>query len=129
MNGLDFVRGLLDEAYAYLVAYKHFPEDVAKSLVGNILMDLQLKLVHGLVVMPIYMNPDGSWMFICDTGFYTDFSVYYCIATTDNRIPEIEYNDAGIPTVYENVADAKEVLALYYNYFANEHLEIIAYKP
>lgn len=128
MNGLEFVRDLLDQKYAYLLAYEKYPPETANSLVGNILMDLNLKMTHGLSVYPIFMDADCNLMYTCDLELYPDFTQYYCLATDDRRVPIIEYN-GDVPIVYNTFEQANEILSLYYDYFFDLTNEITTYKP
>lgn len=118
-NGLKYVKDQIDIRYAELVVYNKYPKDVANSFIANILIDLRFCIVDGLVVRPIFMNPDGKYSFV-ELYNEPDFLQYYALIVkgaefNDNRLPEIEMNN-GIPYVYSDYDVACESLKMYTEY-------------
>lgn len=123
-NGFEFVKNQMDMKYAELIAYRKYPEVVANSYVANLLEDLQYFILSGLVVRPIFMNPEGDYTFIDLYDNSDDFLQYYALTSKVNismgyiKIPEMEMSFDGIPQIYEEECVAMETIKMYTEYFS-----------
>ena len=127
MMGHEYVKSLVDERYAYLLAYKKLGEPPAKSIIANILTDLFNCYMAGLRVLPVVMNPDGEYSVYSVGDLGVDCEYYYAIFDHSFNVPEIELNEQGILQVYETFDLANDVVVLYNDYFKNNNHKITGY--